>query len=321
VPVSDRRVRTRVRSIVALLACAGVTALYPAPAAQAQAVPVTCPSTFAVLHDDRIGAMNLAAGHYAITVLDSTLLDCAHASDLFRQFLEDWDGRLPRPWTIDVANQRFVRNAAGTDGFAVALLAGPSGGCDGGRHPAPGATCPSYFHVLHHDHIGSLELPAGEYRITLLTVGRLRCAWAAARFAEFLQDFDGRLPRGWRLDPVTGTFFRGSTHVGFRVKLGVGAPTQPSRAGTHPAGRRCPAAFRVQHNDRIGALRLPAGRYRITRLRPAALSCDEAAQLLTEFLEHPAGDLPEPWVLATSAATFTRGPNSRIGFRVKPARP
>jgi hypothetical protein len=253
--------------ILGALACA-------TPAA-AQTTPATCPSTFAVLHDDRIGELELAAGHYTITVVDPARLSCAHAADLFRQFLEDFDGRLPRPWTLDAESATFSRSAA--IGFGVALAAAPSGGGDGGHHPS-GTTCPAYFHVLHDDVIGALELPEGEYRLTLLAVGRLSCSQAAARFADFLADFDGRLPGRWVLDPQTATFSRGA-HVGFRVKLAAGEPDRADPAGIHPTGRRCRGTFRVQNDDRIGRLRLPAGRYRITRLRPSALTCAAAVEL------------------------------------------
>ena len=282
--------------------------------AAAQAAPTTCPSTFAVLHDDRIGELELAAGDYTVTVLDATRLSCEHASDLFRQFLEDFDGNLPRPWRLDAPTATFTR--ATGDGFSVARATAPSGGGGGGRHPS-GTTCPAYFHVLHDDVIGDLELPEGEYRLTLLAVGRLSCDQAASRFAAFLADFDGRLPGRWVLDPQTATFSRGA-HVGFRVKLAAGEPSQAGRAGTHPTGRRCPGTFRVRHNNHIGRLRLPRGRYRITRLRPSALSCPDVVELFAEFLEHPEGDLPSPWVLAVQQATFTRGRNGRVGFRVKP---
>lgn len=298
--------RALVVSIAVVAACA--------TPATAQTTPATCPSTFAVLHDDRIGELQVAAGNYTLTVLDPAKLSCADASDLFRQFLEDFDGRLPRPWTLDVATATFTR--APGDGFSVALAATPSGGGDGGHHPS-GTSCPGFFRVLHNDTIGSLKLPAGEYRITLLAVGRFTCARAAARFADFLADFDGRLPRPWVLDPQTATFSR-SAHVGFRVKLAAGEPSADP-AGVHPTGSRCPGTFRVQNDDRIGRLRLSAGRYRITRLRPSALSCAEAAELFAEFLEFPAGDLPSPWVLNAQQATFRRGRNSGVGFRVKPA--
>ena len=293
--------------MVGVLACV-------APAV-AEAAPATCPSTFTVLHDDRVGELRLPAGDYTVTVLDSELLTCAHAGDLFRQFLEDFDGRLPRPWRLDASTATFTRGAG--DGFSVARAVAPSGGGGGGHHPS-GTTCPAYFHVLHDDFVGALELPPGEYRITLLAVGRLTCERAAERFADFLTDFDGRLPRPWVVDPQTATFSRGA-HVGFRVKLAVGDPVDPDRAGTHPTGSRCPGFFRVQHDNRIGRLRLPAGRYRITRLRPSALSCPQAVDLFAEFLEHPDANLPSPWVLQdVQSATFTRGRTSSVGFRVKP---
>jgi hypothetical protein len=41
--------------------------------------------------------------------------------------------------------------------------------------------------------------------------------------------------------------------------------------------------------------------------------------LLAEFLQFPEGDLPSPWVLSAQQATFRRGRNSAVGFRVKPA--
>ena len=299
----------RVWCVVALV----LGTLIVAAPAQAQ-TPTTCPSTFAVLHDDRIGQLPLPAGNYAITVLDQSRLSCAHAADLFRQFLEDFDGRLPRPWTLDAPSATFSSNA--TTAFSVALTSTPSGGGGGGHHPS-GTSCPGFFQVLHNDVIGALELPKGEYRITLLAVGRFSCARAAARFADFLADFDGVLPGRWVLDPQTATFSR-SAHVGFRVKLAVG-DAQADPAGAHPVGRRCPGTFRVRNDDRIGRLELPAGRYRITRLRPSALSCAEATDLFAEFLQLPMGDLPSPWVLETRQATFRRGPGSNVGFRVKPA--
>ena len=46
----------------------------------------------------------------------------------------------------------------------------------------------------------------------------ISCARAGKAFATFLQDFDGRLPRPWKLNNATGTFTRGVATVGFRVK-------------------------------------------------------------------------------------------------------
>ena len=87
----------------------------------------------------------------------------------------------------------------------------------GGQHPATGRACAAPFTVQHNDQIGELKLRAGQYRITLLAVGRLSCNRASNIFARFLQDYTGDLPGNWRLDPETATFSK-SSHYGFRVK-------------------------------------------------------------------------------------------------------
>jgi hypothetical protein len=308
--------RTRLALPVALVALAAAGLAMPSGAG-AQSATVTCPATFEVLHDDHVGRLSLPAGPYTITVRGR--LSCASASDLFRQFLEDWDGRLPRPWVIDVPTATFNRGANGTIGFSVKRASNHGGGGGGGHHPANGGSCPAFFRVLHNDRIGSLRVPAGNYRITILAVGRISCASASRLFAQFLQDFDGRLPRPWILDTQTGTFLRGSAHVGFRVKRASGKPVNPSGGGNHPSdGTLCRATFRVLHNDRIGSLRLPRGPYRVTLLRGPGLTCAGASQMFTRFLSSPAGRLPRPWVLNAKSATFTRGRGSKTGFRVKP---
>jgi hypothetical protein len=286
--------------------------------APARAAEATCPGTFHILHDDRIGALTLPAGHYTITVLDSASLSCTSASDLFRQFLEDYDGRLRRPWVLDAARSTFTRGARSRTGFRVTRTDTPSGGGSSGRHPVSGTSCPGYFRVLHDDHIGALSVPAGQYRITLLATGRISCARTASLFASFLQDYDGRLPSPWKLDTATATFIA-SYHVGFRVKEAVGAPTSPTPAGRYPSdGTRCRGFFTVRNNDRIGKLRLAAGRYILTTLRGGGVSCSEAVDQLRRFLDLPLGNLPRPWVLDARNGTFRRGRGSRNGFRVKP---
>jgi hypothetical protein len=304
------------RRLAGLVVVGAATLSFAAPA---QAAQVTCPGTFHVLHNDRIGALEIPAGHYSIIVLDDRLLSCAEASDWFRQFLEDYDGRLPRPWVANNATGTFTRGRGSRVGFAFGAPNTPSGGGTSGRHPVSGLSCPGYFRVLHNDRIGRLRLPAGQYRITLLAAGRLSCSRASSLFASFLQDFNGVLPRPWRLDLRTGTF-SSNYNVGFRVKQAVGAPAQPTPIGRHPAdGTRCPGFFEVENNDRIGSLRLPAGNYIITTLRGGNVSCSEAADEFEEFLNLPTGNLPRPWVLNARKGVFSeRG--TRNGFRVKPAR-
>ena len=314
--------RERNRSLLlatAALCAAGALATPGAAYAQGGGSPAVCPATFEVLHDDTIGSLLLLKGPYTVTLLDANALTCSEASDLFRQFLEDWDGRLPRPWVMNAQTRTFTRGSGGSVGFSVAPATSGGGGGGGGHHPHATA-CPGTFGVLHNDRIGSFAIPKGNYRITLLAVGRISCSAASSYFARFLQDYDGILPRPWFIDPETGSFMRGARNVGFRVKELVG-PVRPSGggSGTHPTGDRCPGTFRVLNNDRIGKLRLRRGPYRITLLSDR-LSCQAAARLFRGFLEDFDGVLPRPWVLNVQVATFSRGRSSKAGFRVKPAR-
>ncbi len=173
---------------------------------------------------------------------------------------------------------------------------------------------------MHNDHIGSFAIRKGRYRITLLSVGRISCAQASSYFAKFLDDFDGILPRPWFVDPSTGSFMRGSRYVGFRIKPWSGPLPPNGGGGTHPSkGGKCPGTFRVQHNDRIGSLRLPGGPYLITAF--GSVSCSQASKQFTSFLDNDyTGMLPRPWRLQPTTGTFLRGGGSKNGFRVKPAR-
>ena len=209
------------------------------------------------------------------------------------------------------ARRRFTR---GSQGFRV-TAAGPTP-----PTPPSNRVCPSYFTVLHNDHIGSFAIRKGRYRITLLSVGRISCAQASNDFAQFLQDFDGILPRPWSVDPSTGTFMRGSRYVGFRIKPWSGPLPPSGGGGRHPStGGKCPGTFRVVHNDRIGRLRLPRGPYLITAF--GSVSCAQASTQFTSFLDNDyTGVLPRPWRLRVTTGTFLRGSGSENGFRVKPAR-
>ena len=52
--------------------------------------------------------------------------------------------------------------------------------------------------------------------------------------------------------------------------IGLAAP------GGAAAETKCPFTFRVQHNDRIGSLQLPAGNYNIFVINQSQLSCAHA---------------------------------------------
>jgi hypothetical protein len=297
--------------VTALLA---VAVLVPAAPAAAQA-PAVCPATFEVLHDDTIGKLRLPAGPYEITTRGG--ISCAAAAERFREFLEDFDGVLPRPWRLNVAAASFTRGSSAV-GFSVARTQSPHGGGGGGRHPATGTRCPGTFQVLHNDRIGQLRLKAGLYRITLLSTGKLTCSRAATLFARFLQDFDGVLPRPWALNVATGTFRRGAGHVGFRVKPFSGTPSGGGGSGVHPRNARVCPTFRVLHDDRIGKLALPRGKYSVTLLKGGGLTCPSASMWFTDFLDNDyTGRLPRPWKLNAQTGTFTRGSAANGGFRVK----
>lgn len=295
--------------LVAAIAACGL--LGATAAAHAQA-PTACPSTFDVPFPEQIGSYAVPAGSYRLTVLNAAALDCAGAGNAFRAFLNDWDGRLPAPWRLDTATATFFSGPAATFGFAYA---GPpaGGGSAGGQYPTAGVRCPNTFSVMHDDRIGSFTVAARPYTITLLSTSGLTCQQAAQRFGSFLQDFDGRLPAPWKLDPQTATFTRGTGAVGFRVAPAVGVPVTPSGGGWSVPGRRCPGVFEVAHDDRIGTLRVPAGSYEVTSL---GTSCSVAMRRLGQFLRSSSGRLPAPWRLNASLATFTT-PNG--GFRIKAA--
>jgi hypothetical protein len=304
--------RSRIRTLIALALAGTCWACASASTASAQTTGTTaCPGTFHVLHNDSVGALYLPAGQYQIVVLTSSTLTCSDASELFREFLEDYDGRLPDRWRIDPTTATFTR---GSQSFRV-TAAGPTP-----PTPPSSRVCPSYFTVLHNDHIGSFAIRKGRYRITLLSVGRITCAQATRFFAQFLQDFDGILPRPWFVAPTTGTFMRGSRYVGFRIKPWSGPLPPNGGGGRHPStGGKCPGTFRVVHNDRIGKLRLPRGPYLITAF--GDVSCAQASTQFTSFLDNDyTGVLPRPWRLQVTAGTFLRGSGSKNGFRVKPAR-
>ena len=258
----------RIRSAlpVALVALTIAALAIPAGAA-AQGATATCPATFQVLHDDYVGKLSLPAGPYTITVRGG--LSCASASDLFRQFLEDWDGKLPRPWVLNVVDGHVHAREQRRDRVLREARFQPQR--RRWRRTPPGQR--SDLSVLlpgaaQRPHRQAQGAPPATTAITILAVGRISCASASRLFAQFLQDFDGRLPRPWILDVQTGTFLRGSAHVGFRVKRASGKPVNPNGGGTHPSdGTLCSATFRVLHNDRIGSLRLPRGPYRVTLLR------------------------------------------------------
>ena len=196
----------------------------------------------------------------------------------------------------------------------AALLALPSTAA-----AAAPQSCPT-FRVLHDDRIGMLRLPQGTYNMRTSNANKISCAQASRLFTQFLEDYNGILPSPWRYTVISvgnGRFIRGRRGPSFRVSRATGGGGGGGGGGVHPdSGRRCPGTFMVLHNDRIGKLRLPRGEYTITLLQLNKLTCQQASQNFTRFLNDFEGDLPAPWVLYPQSGAFRRGAKGP-GFRVK----
>lgn len=90
------------------------------------------------------------------------------------------------------------------------------------------------------------------------------------------------------------------------------AMVAPSQADA--ARVRCAGTFQVLHNDHVGPLALPRGRYRITTLLSGRPNCAHASTLFTRFLEDWDGNLPGGWRVAARQQVFLRAPG--VGFHV-----
>ena len=312
--------RERTRTLALSIAVVAAAALAAPAASSAQSNNASeCPDTFEVLHDDTVGALYLPKGHYRITLLGSRAPSCVEASDLFRQFLEDWDGKLRKPWIVNARASSFTKGRGGS-GFSVTPVGTGGGGGGGGGHYPNGSVCPGTFRVLHNDHIGTFRIPKGTYAITLLSVGRITCRQSSRYLTQFLNDYDGILPAPWFIDTETGSFMRGGRNTGFRIKELAGPPRpHGGGSGVYPNGRRCPGTFDVLHNDSIGSLRLRKGPYIVTLVN-REIPCSRVSKLFQSFLDDFEGNLPRPWRVNVQTGTFTRGGSKSPGFRVKPAR-
>ena len=191
--------KTRLLTVAALSAAA---LLFSSAPAMAQ----TAPCAFKVLHNDRIGALPVAAGTYQ---LNTNKLTCGQATTLFAQFLNDYDGKLPKPWRYNGENT-FTR---GTNGTSFTFVAQPT--------PTPNAVishgeflCPDTVRVLHNDRVGRLAVPRGSYQLTVLGP-TLSCDDAEDSFAQFLS---GTLADDWAVLVGSGEFVHTSIHDGFRIK-------------------------------------------------------------------------------------------------------
>jgi hypothetical protein len=184
---------------------------------------------------------------------------------------------------------------------AVADLSGP-------ERASAATNCPGTFQVLNNDRIGSLRLPAGPYTISIS--GDVGCAQAAVLFNRFLEDWDGVLPKRWK---VTGNGFRqGASEAGFTLTPYRGPPPAPPA----PAGGQiCQGAFSLTSPDRILSLPFRAGNYSVQLLSNSqSLNCAAAYRYFSNFLHGgPRTPLPRPWMLDARTSTFSR--SAGVGFQ------
>jgi uncharacterized membrane protein len=200
--------------------------------------------------------------------------------------------------------------------FSLALAAALSILALSAAAPAAAATCPS-FKVLHNDRIGAANLPAGNYEVAAET--GLSCQAASQLFTRFLQDWDGNLPKPWRV--IAGgagkaSFTRGGSLPGFSVARIGGS----SGGGSSELGRLCSGTFTVNANSDVGPLFFAKGPYLVYIPAKSGITCRRASVLFTRFLASPNGTLPFPWRVTVQTATFFKPENPlRSAFRVEPA--
>lgn len=217
--------------------------------------------------------------------------------------------------TIAVNPRRALIAVLAVLGAAVPMIA------TAGRANAAAAQtkCPNTFRVLHDDHVGKLSLKAGTYSIKVANQQALSCSRASDLFTKFLNDFDGKLSNGWKVN-VKKSGFEKTADKAFYVKRISGVGSGGGKGGRHPSRGEmiCPGTFQVQHDDHIGELKLPKGPYTITVIHKKRITCQKATSLFAKFLQIPAGELPNGWKLKPQSGTFLKKNNSK-GFRVKQA--
>jgi hypothetical protein len=199
--------------------------------------------------------------------------------------------------------------------FSLALVAALSILALSGA-PASAAPCPS-FKVLHDDRIGPASLPAGNYEVTVEP--GLSCKAASELFTRFLEDWDGNLPKPWRVVPGGSgktSFTRGNL-PGFsvaRIRSGGGG------GGNNELGRLCTDDYTVNAGTEVGPLFFAKGEYALYLPPRSGITCRRASVLFTRFLAAPEGQLPFPWRVTTQTATFYKPAHpQRSAFRVEPA--
>jgi hypothetical protein len=192
----------------------------PAPASR------TCPGTFSVLHNDRIGPASFAQGNYAITLLKASTshFSCQTASRTFAYFLNTrFSKPLPYPWLLTVKTKTFTQKTNGV-GFRVAqvvLLGAPQSGpkVTAGGGETVGTPCQPLYRVAGGNaRIDNFVLDKGTYQIW--AIGNLSCTQARKDVVRAVA-LRTTLPKGWKHNIAKAIVTVGGGN-GFRLKLAKG---------------------------------------------------------------------------------------------------
>ena len=191
----------------------------PSPAPSSR----TCPGTFSVLHNDRIGPASFAQGNYVITLLKQSTshFSCQTASRTFAYFLNTRSSKpLPYPWLLNAKTTTFTQKTNGV-GFRVAkvvLLGAPQSGpkVTAGGGETVGTPClPLYRVTGANARIDNFVLDKGTYQIW--AIGNLSCTQARKDVLRAVA-LRTRLPKGWKHEVSKAIVTVGGGR-GFRLKL------------------------------------------------------------------------------------------------------
>ena len=139
------------------------------------------------------------------------------------------------------------------------------------------------FTVLHNDRIKTVKFPKGTYDIS---ANKLSCKQAVKLFQGFLKDPDMILRAPWVVNK-NRKFARGKgSRVNFTAipTSNPGPGPTPTPSGSHV---RCPATFRVLHNDMINTLSVPKGNYRVTLLQKTGIHCPQTTTYPVSYTHLP----------------------------------
>lgn len=205
------------------------------------------------------------------------------------------DFRISKVWLVGIAT------------ILTALFIGLAGT---GSAQAARVDCGT-FTVLHNDRIKSVRFPKGAYDIS---ANKLSCKQAIKLFQQFLKDPDMILRAPWVVNK-NRKFARGKgSRVNFTATPVNGPGPGPSPSpGSHV---RCPATFKVLHNDMINTLSVPKGTYRVTLLQQTGMTCAQTTTYMQQFLAAAGNKLPSPWILHKSVPSFIKGKGGP-GFKIK----